>query len=382
MAASRTEMAASRSRQDIADGRLPLAALLIQATIPWYRVEPYRELASRLGGDFAVAAGSEYFDPTVTLAPTPGVPLVLVRNTFLVRRRILWQSGVIRHALRADLVIAELNPRMLSTWVVLVARRLLGRPTILWGHAWPRRGRRSSSDRVRQLMRRLPDAIVAYSETEAAELRARMPGRRVLAAPNSLYHHAQRPLQVDAGRMDDFLFVGRLVDAKKPGLLLDAFLAAVDRLPAETNLVFVGDGPLEPALRRRAERSPARDRIRFPGKLTDLDGLAPVYGDALATVIPGYAGLSVIQSLWFGVPTLIARDEPHSPEIEAAAPPENAVFFESDSVEALSLALIRVAAERAAWIERRERIAADCARTYSIEAMVDSIESLVRGVAR
>ena len=356
------------------------AVLLLQTTIPFYRVEPFRALAARFGHDFAALAGSEYFDATIRVAPAPGIRMLPVRNVFLARRRLLWQSGVWRPALRAHVVIAELNPRTLSTWLVLLARRLLKRPTILWGHAWPRSGQRSSSDRVRQLMRRLSAAIVAYSETQATELRVRMPGHRIIAAPNSLYSRAQQPMRFDTGRMADFLFVGRLVDAKKPVLLLDAFLAAVDRLPAETNLLIVGGGPLESTLREKAERSRVRHRVRFAGQVTDIDALAPVYDGALATVIPGYAGLSVIQSLWFGVPILIARDEPHSPEIEAAALQKNAVFFESDSVEALRRLLIEVAATRDVWIRRREIIARECARTYSIEAMVDSIESIVRSV--
>ena len=54
-------------------------------------------------------------------------------------------------------------------------------------------------------------------------------------------------------------------------ILLDAFGLAVDGLPSATELVFVGKGPLSEALAARAERSPARDRIRFVGEIVDSD---------------------------------------------------------------------------------------------------------------
>lgn len=43
-----------------------------------------------------------------------------------------------------------------------------------------------------------------------------------------------------------------------------------------------------------------------------------VYANALVSVSPGYVGLSLTQSLSFGVPMLIAIDEAHVPEIDAA----------------------------------------------------------------
>ena len=80
-----------------------------------------------------------------------------------------------------------------------------------------------------------------------------------------------------------------------------------------------------------------------------------VFGAAIVNVCPGYAGLSITQSYWFGVPTIIGRDELHSPEIEAAIDGENTVFFESDSVADLGRTLETVVGER----ESRGRIVPD-----------------------
>jgi len=96
-------------------------------------------------------------------------------------------------------------------------------------------------------------------------------------------------------------------------------------------------------------------------------------------VSPGYVGLSLIQSLGFGVPMLIARDEPHAPEVEAAVEGENSFMFESDSVSALAELLVTMADDRASWLARRPALAESARRTYSIENMVRSfVENVVR----
>lgn len=351
--------------------------VLLQTTIPAYRQPVLDELDARLGAELHVACGVDGFETTVRLA-ADHPRLRLLRNHFLAGRRLLWQSGALSWLVRADVVMLELNPRILSSWLVLVVRRLGGRRTVLWGHAWSRRGAASRTAPVRHWMRRLGTAVVVYTETQARELRERMPGTTILAAPNGLY---PRRLAIDpsaATSPRDVVFCGRLIESKKPGLLVDAFLAAADRLPPEVRLVLVGNGPLRGDLEGRT-RSQEPGRVLFRGETTDYESLREIYATALVSVSPGYVGLSLIQSLWFGVPAIIARDEPHSPEIEAAVEGQNAVMVESDSVPALSDALLRVVEQRDDWLARRPAIAASCVDRYSVESMVASLALAMTG---
>jgi glycosyltransferase involved in cell wall biosynthesis len=358
-----------------------LSVALVQTTVPTYRRPFLEALDERLHGCLRVLAGSDYFDPTIQLDPGSR-PTIVLTNRYLFGRRLLWQRGAVGGAMGADVVIAELNPRILSTWFVLLLRRALGRPIILWGHAWPRQGAQAQSDALRQLMRRLASGVLVYTQTEARDLRRLLPGRLVEAAPNALYPLAARPTRadLDGRRATNLVFVGRLVEAKKPRLLLDAFLVARDDLPPDTQLVFVGDGPLRPELEAQAALR-SHDRVVFTGTRSELEDLRAVFAGALANVIPGYAGLSLIQSLWFGVPSLIARDEPHSPEIEAAVEGVNSVFFGSDSVTSLRDALVALAGEREEWRRRRGDIARECASRYSLDGMVDAFVRVVETVA-
>ena len=139
---------------------------------------------------------------------------------------------------------------------------------------------------------------------------------------------------------------------------------------------MVGDGPLRPELEAMAKRDDSSN-IEFLGSESRLSELRSLYSCSLASVSPGYVGLSLTQSLGFGVPMIIARNEPHSPEIEAAIEGTNAVFFESGSVPSLVAALTAVNDASTQWIRRRVQIADETMEKYSIEAMVDAISTAV-----
>jgi glycosyltransferase involved in cell wall biosynthesis len=316
--------------------------------------------------DVTVLAGAVYFDGTTKTATDLAAVVRPSRNHFLFGRKLLWQSGIWRKALSADAVILEFNPRILSNWGVAAVRRLLRRRTVFWGHAWPRSGRGSRSIPVRSAMLALSDAVVVYTETQARELRELLPHKHISAAPNALYPAAEmQPAQTAAPT--DFIYVGRLVEAKKPQLLINAFVRAADLLPAKCRLIVVGDGPERGALETAAR--PLADRIVFKGHISDVSTLRSLYANAVASVSPGYVGLSITQSLSFGVPMIVARNEPHAPEIEATEEGVNSVFFEEDNEDALAETLTTFWQQCTAWLSRRDAISASCRHRYSIETM-------------
>jgi glycosyltransferase involved in cell wall biosynthesis len=305
--------------------------------------------------------------------------LTAVQNHFLFGRRLLWQSGMWSQVLRARVAILEFNPRIMSVWILLVARRALGRRSVLWGHAWPRAGRHSKTVWLRQVMGRLGNGMIVYTESQANELREWMPGVRVTAAPNALYPAAAMGAAFGDSPPTDFIYVGRLVPGKKPELLVDAFLRAADRLPNESRLIVVGDGPARAALEAIVKESGSSDRVTFTGHIADPGTLKALYAGSLASVSPGNAGLSITQSFSFGVPMIIARRERHGPEIEAARDGENCVMFEEDNPAALADALVGVWDSRYRWIKARDAIAQDCAERYSADLMASRIIQAVRG---
>lgn len=101
------------------------------------------------------------------------------------------------------------------------------------------------------------------------------------------------------------LYVGRLVEAKGVGDLLEAFISSADRL-GDARLVFVGDGPMREVLRVRAVGSSAASRIRFEGTLPH-DAALDSMSAADLVVLPSYAEgspLCLTEALALGTPVL------------------------------------------------------------------------------
>ena len=215
---------------------------LQQVSIGDYRQAVLDLIYERCGATFAIWCGREYFEPTTRTTASYSGPITLVGNVFLLKRRLVWQRGVVHSLLAADVAIIELNPRILSNWLILVGRRLRRKPTVVWGHAWPRGGAGSRTDRVRDVMRRLASVILVYTERQKRRLHAHRPRARVVAAPNALYRRADM-VGAPAAEATDILYAARLIASKKPGVLVEAFLlAASGELPEDVRLVLAERG--------------------------------------------------------------------------------------------------------------------------------------------
>lgn len=349
----------------------PREVLLLQTAVAHYQHAAFGLLARRLDGRLVVASGRDYFDPMIRSTYSADGTLY-AENVFLGGRRFLWQRGVARYALRAEAVICELNPRILSTWLILASRRLLHRPTILWGHAWPRRGSEARTDVVRGLMRSMANLIIVYSEAEAVELRQRTPLLRVIAAPNAMYTRDEIGVPVPGDVSScDFVYAGRLIEEKHPDLLARAFLSVRSHLPSTARLIIVGDGPLRDVLEPLAAQS--EGSVLLLGQITDTERLRAVYANAVASVSPGTVGLSIVQSFAFGVPMIIADAERHGPEVSYAIDGWNALMFAAGCVEDLARRLVEIADARVLWAARRSAIAEECLQSCSVDVMVDRV---------
>jgi glycosyltransferase involved in cell wall biosynthesis len=198
-----------------------------------------------------------------------------------------------------------------------------------------------------------------------------MSPERIFVAPNAVYRASDMHPSVDTPltAIDSFVFVGRLVREKKPDALLQAFRGVQAFMPEGVRLVFVGDGPMRQAL--ELDAAELGSAVEFRGHVGSHAALKGIYSRAIASVSPGYAGLSLTQSLGFGVPMIISRNEPHAPEIVAAEEGWNSIYFDADVPGDLERALQRMVADRDQWASRRVAIADRCRSLFSAESMAD-----------
>lgn len=342
------------------------------AVLPVYRQAVFELLEVEHGANLRVLIGDAHLNPSVR-SGIQHVPHQRVR-VLRIGRIAFVQFGHWWIAIRAKVLIADLNPRSLTAWLLIITRRMLRRRTLVWGHLYPQGGANTSRGGARILMRRIATGFIAYTYTQATVAEAEMPDRQVFVAPNSLYRRDQilAALASHSDR-DVVLFTGRLEPEKKPLLLVNGFLRS-GLAEQGARLVFIGSGILESQIRQLIRDAKAEQCILLEGEIHDFSELTAYYARAFCTVSTGFAGLGLTQSLGFGVPMLIAEDEPHSPEIELADR-GGVRFFKSDSADALADALRAAHADRVEDEKTRHVWARDVAERYSAERMAAGLSA-------
>ncbi|WP_282449706.1 glycosyltransferase [Vibrio sp. 1CM2L] len=351
--------------------------LLLQTSIADYRQEVISQLENKLADELTIACGNEYFESSTITNVSFSREVINLRNVFFLNRRFLIQIGAFWQSIFCSNVILEMNPRIVNTWLIAIARRLMFKPVVMWGHAWPRSGINSKTDRVRSLLRRLATQIVVYTESQKNELLEKEPSSEVIVAPNSLYSCSQMKHTENSSR-NSIIYVGRLVERKKVDFLLRAF-SSLKGIYDNLELIIVGDGPEKASLIKLAENLNIERCTTFEGHISDFEQLEALYSKAIFSVSPGYVGLSITQSFAFGVPMMVSKDEPHSPEIEASKPRLNSLMFESDSIQSFCDVFTQYISNEFRF-DSNEIVAA-CQVAYSANVMSDRlVTSLKMGV--
>ena len=347
---------------------------IIQTVAPDYRNLFFQRLKDVLKDRFELYAGNESFETSIK---TQSKIHKEVKNHFLWKRKFLFQTKIWHLLFKDDVIVLELNPRILSNWLFLIIRKILSKPTVLWGHAWPRNGKKAKSDILRHWMRKLGDKIIVYTHRQKKELQEKMPGKEIEAAPNALLKSSSMQTEQNA-TAKDLIYVGRLVAAKKVYFLVKAFHHALNLIPDDAKLFIVGDGEEKEKIQQYINRHNLSNRIQLLGHISDYKTLKKLYTHALFSISPGYGGLSITQSFGFGVPMLISKTENHSPEIEAVKEGINALFFKTDNLDDFARKLQMIYQEREYWLKKREKIVDFCQKNYSVEAMAQVFINLIK----
>jgi glycosyltransferase involved in cell wall biosynthesis len=365
--------------------------VIVQTHVPSFRLRLFTELHRRCGGHLEVWSGTDYFTPTTDAPARRFAWNRNLRNRFFRKHLVLWQSGHFRAATSASICILEFNPRVLSSWCLLLGRWLLGRPTMLWGHLLPRAGGNSPTVLLRLFMLKLAAGINTYTYSEydrmmrvGTKARTTVLGRLfshpiVNVSPNALMweHEFFRPSTAPANRCR-ILFVARLLDEKKPLLLLEGFARALPALPAGIRLDFIGTGPCEKALSAKIVALRLQEKVALHGSIYDIETLRRFYDEAVVAVSPGYVGLSATQAFAFGVPMLIADREQHSVEIELCRRGFNCEFFKSNDPSDLAEKIAELFVRPPVWSLQREQISSDVSSRYTLDLMCEGFMRMIQ----
>lgn len=158
-------------------------------------------------------------------------------------------------------------------------------------------------DSIRKFFFNLCDAMVFYTDYPIRKYAAMgVRPEKMFEAPNTVrVNPIPEPVQKDS-----ILFIGTLYRAKGMQALLDAY-KQLRHLPTLPILNIIGKGPDYDDILAWIQANELSDKIILRGAIYDIDEKARYFARALACISPRQAGLSVLESMGYGVPFVTTR---------------------------------------------------------------------------
>jgi glycosyltransferase involved in cell wall biosynthesis len=170
---------------------------------------------------------------------------------------------------------------------------------ILWG-SWLTN--RPLIDWLKIHLARKADANIFYClRDKGIFLKANVPEGKLFVA-NNTFDVGKRSKSYLHQLKFRILFVGTLDERKENDTLIQAFNNIKNKINPSINLTIIGEGKTKSDLLFLVKQLNLCNRIYFEGKITDSQRLLNFYEESIVSVSYGQAGLSVLQSLGFGVP--------------------------------------------------------------------------------
>lgn len=375
-----------------------MKVLVQQLVFPHYRRTIFGKLIDALGSKNTTFIGGEKNRESglasiseIPCASGPPTPVTFVRNYFI-GRWASWQSGFLKHVLLADfdVLILQGDVTILSNWFAQILALLRGKRVLLWTHGYYG-NERGAKKFLRLLNLRLSSGLLLYGNYARLLLEKEgFADERLYVVYNSedtyegsrLNQAAMNPAQLFKRKVNQvIIFVGRLTVVKKLDMLMRAHAHVLDESP-DVGLLFVGDGPERESLETLAEELGTVDATYFYGATYESEVLQGLLKEAALCVSPGNVGLTAMTAMSQGVPVLTHGDAcSQMPEFEAIIPGKTGGFFESNSVDDLTLKM-------KSWLDLQSKsndVAAECRdmidNYYNAESQIKIIVGAIRGEA-
>ena len=223
-------------------------------------------------------------------------------------------------------------------------------------------------------------AVTAPSEFVLSELRGSfgLAGGRVVPNGVDLSVFPKRRSARSQLSGNYLLGVGRLGWMKGFDLLIDAFSRA--KIPSDTRLVIIGDGPERDRLGAQVERLGLSGSVAFDGRQSP-EGVATAMSGATAVVVPSRMEAFGIVALeaWRAGTTLVMTDRGGASEF--VTHDEDGLLIDPEDTTAFARTLEDVVADES----RRARLAAAGARRvpeFTWDRVVNEYESVYRSTTR
>ena len=313
-----------------------------------YRWPIFKAMADNFDIDFCFGPNTVYTKSIKTFDynKLPGFTKMLKNRRVI--GKFYWQSGAVRQVFKPYKQYILLGEAYcLSSWLIVMLAKLLGKKTICWTHGWY--GRENTIKKViSKCFYSMFDEILTYNDY-AGRLLAQggIDKRKIHTIGNSLDSEKHRRMRSELHKTDVFtshfgndnpvlLYCGRIQHSKR----LDLMLTATKILKDEgqlVNLVFVGKDDEHVGLDTMSHQMGLDQNVWLYGPCYDEDKLVELFYNSTVCVSPGNVGLTAVHALSFGCPVITHNNFPfQGPEFESVCPGITGDFFKQGDARDLA----------------------------------------------
>lgn len=219
------------------------------------------------------------------------------------------------------------------------------------------------------------DAVIAPSEHTKKYLRSHNIHKPIYAISNGIDVNLKAPSVYFKLPQQYFLYVGRISYEKDIDILLNSFklFCLSEHL---TDLVLVGNGPADKAMRQLAKTLGIQKRVHFLGYVDHTELLnSNIYPNALAFVTASKSetqGVSLLEAMIYSLPLVVVDAGAVSELIE-----DNGIICRSGDIKEFAAALRGIVTDSALSSKMGQQ-SGKLVQNHSIEKTAEKIENLYR----
>ena len=258
-----------------------------------------------------------------------------------------WQTNTVNLIFKPyKLYILAGDPYSISTWIILLFAKLLGKKTFLWSHGWYGRENKIKVV-VKKCFFKLSTKVLLYGDyARNLMINEGFTPEKLVCIYNSLDYEKQikirKSLNVSKIYSNHFnndfpvlIYVGRIQKVKKIEMIFDAIkLLNIENYYC--NLVIVGNDTDGLNLEEIAKRVMLSKQVWMFGPCFSEEILGELIYNSSVCVSPGNIGLTAMHSLVYGTPVITQDNfKNQGPEFESVVESFSGSFFKEDSISDL-----------------------------------------------